>query len=217
MGAPKILNPMPSLFSSGLAVIVYLDSDSIEPQHTLDSSRLWGPWYVSNKETILFINIGSSNLNSWLGYSSGVLQVSSSSALGENVLEGPLSYVQVIIYAEIIIILFALNVNILGVFTGLISESIKELKVAKNIGFTNYQLIVNLLYELRYLGVVVTVIGGIIGMIINWILLVSDSTILFGYTFYPVYDLKIWIIDIIAIYFLALISASIGLKTENIN
>ena len=89
--------------------------------------------------------------------------------------------------------------------------------MAKNIGFTNYQLILSLLFELRYLGLVVTIIGGIVGMIINWILLVSDSTILFGYTFYPVYELKIWIIDIIAIYCLSIISATIGLKTENLN
>ncbi|MCY3414813.1 MAG: hypothetical protein INQ03_24395 [Candidatus Heimdallarchaeota archaeon] len=163
----------------------------------------------------IFIEFDETSIEEWIGQG-GHLILTDSASLDNFMNSGPLAYVKVIIYTEIVIIAFALIVNVIGVYTGLISESKREIKIARSVGFTKNQIVLALINDLKLFLPFSILIGGIISYVINWIFLISKNVFIFGYSIIPSYTLEIWIIDFAFIYISTFYSALTGLKLEGI-
>lgn len=180
------------------------------------SSYLFNKWFEPSKyPLIISINNENVNINDWFGVS-GVIITSNSNQISNEAFNGPFRFIKVIIYSEIIIILLVLISNLVGIFTGVINDSKREFKIAKNIGFSKHQLIMSLFREIKVIGLIAGLIGLLLGYVINSILLTTNNLTLFGYQFVPSYSPLVWIINIAGIYISAYVSTVIGLISEEI-
>jgi hypothetical protein len=169
-------------------------------------------WYEpSFRQLKLYLDDSSQSIVNWDGVG-GVIQANDINNV--DAASGPLAYTKVIIAAEKLIIILSLIVNISGVYSGLISESRNEIKIARSIGFTEPQVLIGILRDIWYIGLFSTVIGGLIAMSVTSLLFSSDTTILFGHRFVPEFSLILWLVNFVSVYIIAIVGAIIGLKME---
>jgi len=129
-------------------------------------------------------------------------------------LTGPFAFFRIALLAETIIIIFLLLINVSGVYAGVVSEHRYELRTLKSIGFSNNELILSIIRGSLYLSIPTLLLGGLLGLGLSNILLLTNNTVLFGHRFIPRFPISYWIMNFIVGHILIYFGAFVGLKLE---
>ena len=122
-------------------------------------------------------------------------------------LKGSLLFTYTLAYAEVILILLVVIVNMYSILQNVYKESRRETTIVRMIGGTNLNAIITIFSRLGLISLVASLIGYGLGTVILRLLAAVNQTVFFGHTFTPTGGGGIFLLNIGLILFTALISS----------
>ncbi len=122
-------------------------------------------------------------------------------------LRGSLLFTYTLAYAEVILILLVVIVNMYSILQNVYKESRRETTIVRMIGGTNLNAIVTIFSRLGFISLVASLIGYGLGTAVLKLLAVVNQTVFFGHTFSPSGGGGLFLLNIVLILFTALISS----------
>lgn len=133
----------------------------------------------------------------------------------DNYLGGALIILQLILFAQVIVIVIVIMMNFIQIFSGVTYESKKELLILKNIGATTKQSLFAYSKFLLITSLMVSITGFFLGSFLLWLLFRVNVTVYFGHQFDPqLTNLPIFIFNIIFTVGMTIISSFLALRNE---
>ncbi len=121
-------------------------------------------------------------------------------------LKGSLLFIYTLAYAEIVLILVVVIVNMYSILQNMYKESKRETTIIKMIGGTNLRTIVSIFSRLGLIAFVASIIGYGIGTLILKILSSLNQTVFFGHTFVPKGSWNIFLLNVVLILLVAILT-----------
>ena len=121
-------------------------------------------------------------------------------------LRGSLLFTYTLAYAEIVLILIVVIVNMYSILQNMYKESKRETTIIKMIGGTNLHTIVSIFSRLGLIAFVASIIGYGIGTLILKILSSLNQTVFFGHTFVPKGSWNIFLLNVALILLVAILT-----------
>ncbi|MHA1199174.1 MAG: FtsX-like permease family protein [Candidatus Heimdallarchaeaceae archaeon] len=124
-------------------------------------------------------------------------------------LQGSLLFTYTLAYAEVLLILMVVIVNMNSIIQNLHSESRKESSIIKMIGGTNMNAISAIFSRLGVLALIASIIGYGFGNLVLIILSSLNQTVFFGHTFIPHGSWTIFVLNVAFTFFVAIVTTAI--------
>ena len=124
----------------------------------------------------------------------------------DHYLQGSLLFTYTLAYAEILLILLVVIVNMNSIIQNLYSESRKESSILKMIGSTNLRTISNIFMRLGWIALIASIIGYGFGNLVLVILSNLNQTVFFGHTFIPQGSWMVFLLNVVFTIFAAIIT-----------
>ncbi|MCG3220156.1 MAG: ABC transporter permease, partial [Candidatus Heimdallarchaeota archaeon] len=129
-------------------------------------------------------------------------------------LKGSLLFTYTLAYAEVILILLVVIVNMYSILQNVYKESRRETTIVRMIGGTNLNAIITIFSRLGFVSLIASLIGYGIGTAILKLLAEVNQTVFFGHTFSPSGDGRLFLLNIALILLTALISSILIARKE---
>ncbi|MCG3226339.1 MAG: ABC transporter permease [Candidatus Heimdallarchaeota archaeon] len=133
--------------------------------------------------------------------------VSVSSEYMDYYLKGSLLFTYTLAYAEVILILLVVIVNMYSILQNVYKESRRETTIVRMIGGTNLNAIITIFSRLGFVSLLASLIGYGIGTAVIKLLASANQTVFFGHTFSPSGGGGLFLLNIALILLTALISS----------
>jgi len=118
-------------------------------------------------------------------------------------LKGSLLFTYTLAYAEVILILLIVIVNMYTILQNVYRESRRETTIVKMIGGTNFSTIFNVFSRLGVIAFISSFLGYGIGTAVLRILAAANQTVFFGHTFTPTGSWGIFFLNLLLMIFVA--------------
>jgi ABC-type lipoprotein release transport system permease subunit len=122
-------------------------------------------------------------------------------------LRGSLLFTYTLAYAEVILILLVVIVNMYSILQNVYKESRRETTIIRMIGGTNLNAIITIFSRLGFVSLIAALIGYGLGTAILKLLAVVNQTVFFGHTFSPSGGGGLFLLNVVLILLTALISS----------
>ncbi len=121
-------------------------------------------------------------------------------------LKGSLLFTYTLAYAEVILILLIVIVNMFTILQNVYRESRRETTIVRMIGGTNFSTILNVFSRLGFIAFISSFLGYGIGLAVLRLLSAANQTVFFGHTFTPSGSWGIFFLNLLLMIFVATIS-----------
>ncbi|MFW9852319.1 MAG: ABC transporter permease, partial [Candidatus Thorarchaeota archaeon] len=191
--------------SYGYVNISFTDSKG----STINLRRAFGP----GKEVITII-VTSETEDQWLkipfrAYSGFEFFISISLEYMDYYLKGSLLFTYTLAYAEILLILIVVVVNMYSILQNVHVESRRESTILRMIGGTNLNILVSIFSRIAVVALIAACFGYGIGGAILKFLASANQTVFFGHTFAPTGSWSIFFLNVLFIILIAFITSVI--------
>ena len=127
----------------------------------------------------------------------------------DHYLKGSLLFTYTLAYAEILLILIVVIVNMNSIIQNMYRESRKETSIIKMIGGTNMNAISAIFTRLGIIAIIASIIGYGFGSLVLYILSSLNQTVFFGHTFIPQGSWNIFLLNVAFTLLVAIITSII--------
>ncbi len=127
----------------------------------------------------------------------------------DHYLQGSLLFTYTLAYAEVLLILIVVVVNMNSIIQNLYSESRKETSIIKMVGGTNLHVISAIFARVGFIAFIASIIGYGFGNLVLFILSSLNQTVFFGHTFIPRGSWFIFALNLVFTMFVAVVTTFI--------